>query len=249
MKRPFLVPIGLALAALSPQAGLGKNSPPSAGTLTAFPAIRTSRTDEGGSRLAHVLLALPRAVRGLASAAGHVSHASHASHVSGASYGHVSHSSHVSHTSHLSSSSTPSIPSTGSSNTNTTTQTTTTTQQPSAILFQATLTVGQETPHPTGTVAGATGHFTATLTGTTLAWTLTSAHLSGTGTAAHIHSGARGQAGPVVVPLCGPCSGLEVGHATLTQAEITDLLAGRAYVNIHTAHNPNGEVRGQITRG
>ena len=35
----------------------------------------------------------------------------------------------------------------------------------------------------------------------------------------------------------------------LTQAEINDLLAGRAYVDIITARNPNGEVRGQIMRG
>jgi hypothetical protein len=35
----------------------------------------------------------------------------------------------------------------------------------------------------------------------------------------------------------------------LTQPQINDLLAGRAYVNVTTATNPDGEVRGQITRG
>jgi hypothetical protein len=34
----------------------------------------------------------------------------------------------------------------------------------------------------------------------------------------------------------------------LTEAQAADLLAGRWYVNIHTAANPGGEIRGQVTR-
>ena len=36
------------------------------------------------------------------------------------------------------------------------------------------------------------------------------------------------------------------GSATLTPAQASDLLAGKWYVNLHTAANPGGEVRGQV---
>ena len=37
------------------------------------------------------------------------------------------------------------------------------------------------------------------------------------------------------------------GSATMTDAQAKDLLAGKDYVNVHTAKNPGGEIRGQIT--
>jgi hypothetical protein len=116
------------------------------------------------------------------------------------------------------------------------------------LKFSAALNIGQEVPHPKGTKAGASGRFTATLTGTTLKWTLTFAHLTGPATAAHIHPGVRGKSGPPLVPLCGPCSSPTSDTATVTQAEITAMVAGKYYVNVHTTKNPNGEIRGQITR-
>ena len=76
VRRGFLVPVGLALAALSPAAALSQKT---AGTLASSPVVTSTRTDErggGGSRIGHLLLALPQAARQLASAAGHVSHAS-----------------------------------------------------------------------------------------------------------------------------------------------------------------------------
>ncbi|MGN6102228.1 MAG: CHRD domain-containing protein [Devosia sp.] len=36
------------------------------------------------------------------------------------------------------------------------------------------------------------------------------------------------------------------GHATLTAAQVADLEAGKWYFNVHTAKNPNGEIRGQV---
>ncbi|MBC7801475.1 MAG: CHRD domain-containing protein, partial [Gemmatimonadaceae bacterium] len=39
------------------------------------------------------------------------------------------------------------------------------------------------------------------------------------------------------------------GGATLTDAQLADVLAGRWYANLHTAANPNGEIRGQLTEG
>jgi hypothetical protein len=121
-------------------------------------------------------------------------------------------------------------------------------KQPAPKKFSAALNVGQEVPHPTGTKVGAAGKFTATVTGTTLKWTLTFAHLSGSATASHIHGGVRGKSGAVLVPLCGPCSSPASGSATVTATQLAGMVAGKDYVNVHTAKNPNGEIRGQITR-
>ncbi len=38
------------------------------------------------------------------------------------------------------------------------------------------------------------------------------------------------------------------GTASMTDAQIADLEAGKWYVNIHTAAHPGGEVRGQLKR-
>ena len=120
-------------------------------------------------------------------------------------------------------------------------------KKPSAT-FVAVLNSGQEIPHPTGTKVGASGKFTATLSGTTLTWKLTFGHLTGPATAAHVHSGVKGKAGPVLIPLCGPCTSPASGTATVTSAQASDMAAGKDYVNVHTTKNANGEIRGQIKK-
>ena len=124
------------------------------------------------------------------------------------------------------------------------------TARPNQTTFKLTaaLNVGQETSRVKDAKAGAGGRFTATLNGTTLRWTLTFKNLSGPAMAAHIHTAPRGVAGPVTVPLCGPCTSPTSGTATLTAAQVKDLLARKQYVNVHTAKNAAGEVRGQITK-
>lgn len=119
--------------------------------------------------------------------------------------------------------------------------------QMTTLKFKAALNVGQEVPHPKGTKAGASGRFTATLTGKKLKWQLTFAHLSGPATQAHLHQGVKGKSGPVVVPLCTPCKSPLSGTATVTAAQIAAMKAHKMYVNVHTAKNPAGEIRGQIT--
>lgn len=108
----------------------------------------------------------------------------------------------------------------------------------------------QEVPKAKGNVRGARGTFTATMTksGTTgrIAWRLSFSGLTGRAMAAHIHTGKRGKAGPVIVPLCGPCRSGVRRSAELTASVLSALEAGRAYVNIHTGRNPGGEIRSQI---
>jgi hypothetical protein len=73
-----------------------------------------------------------------------------------------------------------------------------------------------------------------------------------TATMAHIHQGAAGTNGPVIVPLTESAAGSGVWTVatgtTVTQAQAEALLAGGLYFNVHTAANPGGDVRGQIGR-
>ena len=67
------------------------------------------------------------------------------------------------------------------------------------------------------------------------------------GTMAHIHRGAKGTNGPVIVPLDkkGDTYNVPAGRK-LTPEQLADLKAGRLYVNVHTERNKGGEVRGQL---
>ena len=114
--------------------------------------------------------------------------------------------------------------------------------------LSAKLTRGAEIPRPKGALL-ATGTFTGTLSGSSLAWKLTFSKLTGKALAAHIHLGRRGVAGPVVVPLCGPCVSGVHKTSKLTSKVKAALLSGGAYVNVHTAKNAAGEIRGQVTGG
>jgi hypothetical protein len=116
--------------------------------------------------------------------------------------------------------------------------------------WEAQLTAAQEVPKQAVKMAAAHGEFKATLTGKKLKWTLTFQDLTGPAMAAHIHLGAKGKAGNVVVPLCPPhCKSGLTGTATLTPALIADFGKHLLYVNVHTAKNPAGEIRGQLVKG
>jgi CHRD domain-containing protein len=108
----------------------------------------------------------------------------------------------------------------------------------------------QETPRPKRTVT-ARGSFSGTYvenrTGAVLKWKLTFTRLTGSATAAHIHSGKRGVAGPVIVPPCGPCKSGQTGTTKISKAVVSALEKNGAYVNVHTAKNPGGEIRGQVS--
>jgi hypothetical protein len=83
----------------------------------------------------------------------------------------------------------------------------------------------------------------------TLTWKLTYTGLSGPATAAHFHGPAEaGKNAGVAVAIPNATSSPAEGSATLTDAQAADLIAGKYYVNIHTAANPGGEIRGQVTK-
>ena len=81
-----------------------------------------------------------------------------------------------------------------------------------------------------------------------LSWKGTVSGLSGPATAAHFHAGEAGKNGGVAVPITGADKGSFEGSATLTDAQAEELMAGKWYVNVHTAANKGGEVRGQVTK-
>jgi hypothetical protein len=114
--------------------------------------------------------------------------------------------------------------------------------------LHATLNAGQEVPP---NKSGGTGSADFTLDPSTkqLSWKISYSGLTGDATAAHIHGPAAPGANSGVVVNLAP-SGLKnpiEGSTTLTDAQVGDLTSGKDYVNIHTAQNKGGEIRGQIT--
>ncbi len=115
------------------------------------------------------------------------------------------------------------------------------------INYSAKLSGAREVPK---TDSKGTGTFKGTLDTTTkvLTYTLTFDKLSGPATAAHLHGPATrtGSAG-VMAPLGdkGPTSPVS-GTVTLTDDQVKALQTNKVYVNVHTAANPGGEIRGQV---
>jgi hypothetical protein len=95
-----------------------------------------------------------------------------------------------------------------------------------------------------------TGSVTATFDtdSNKLSWKGTVSGLNGQVTAAHFHTAEAGRNGAVAVPIIGADKGSFEGSATLTDTQAEDLMAGKWYVNIHTATQKAGEIRGQLTK-
>jgi hypothetical protein len=138
------------------------------------------------------------------------------------------------------------------------------------LLLRARLTASEEVPNPPITSTTGTARFQINDALTKIEFRLRVEGKVGFGVlgvaGAHIHCAPAGQNGPVVAFLAGAVLGgldgdVEI-EATLKNgniinpvcgATIADLvqsmLAGQTYVNVHSAANPAGEVRGQIRRG
>lgn len=82
-----------------------------------------------------------------------------------------------------------------------------------------------------------------------LCWNIRVSDITLPATAAHIHVGAAGVPGPVVVHLSGPSSkGSSSGCSTVDQAVLKAIIENPAgyYVNVHNSDFPAGAVRGQL---
>jgi hypothetical protein len=69
------------------------------------------------------------------------------------------------------------------------------------------------------------------------------------GVAAHIHLGAAGKNGPVIIPLTKGTDGewLVPPGAKLTSEQMKSFKSGDLYVNVHSEANKGGEIRAQLT--
>ena len=133
---------------------------------------------------------------------------------------------------------------------------------PDTNTFNASLSGAQEVP-PVTTPATGSATFTSSTSGavTTITYTVTvTGNLSGPVTAAHIHGPAATgvNATPIVTLTVSNTTGTTgvlvsgsftaTGHATIDMAQLlTHMMAGNTYVNLHTAANPSGAIRGQIS--
>ena len=109
--------------------------------------------------------------------------------------------------------------------------------------INVTLSGAEEVP-PVSTAARGSGSFTIGADGA-VSGSVTTTGVQGT--MAHIHQAARGQNGPVIVPLTksGDTYTAPAG-AKLTDAQMAAFKAGNLYVNVHSEANKGGEVRGQL---
>ncbi|HKQ39172.1 MAG TPA: CHRD domain-containing protein [Verrucomicrobiae bacterium] len=123
--------------------------------------------------------------------------------------------------------------------------------KPSATPLTAALNGASERPSPVTTPGTGFGSFR--LDGSNLIFEVVYTNLTSQATAAHIHgaAGTTAAAGilidlaPYVVGSFGTRGAL-AGSINLTPAQKALILNGQTYVNIHTANNPGGEIRGQI---
>jgi hypothetical protein len=69
-----------------------------------------------------------------------------------------------------------------------------------------------------------------------------------TATASHIHEGAPGTNGPVIVPFTKTADNTFASSdgAKLTESQYASYKAGNLYVNVHSAAHPIGEIRAPI---
>ena len=115
--------------------------------------------------------------------------------------------------------------------------------------FQVKLDGAQQVP-PVQTAGSGTADLTYDPATKLLTWNVAFSGLSGPASMAHFHGPApAGKNAGVEIWISTkgqPATSPLTGQATLTDAQAADLMAGNLYINVHTAKNPNGEIRGQV---
>ena len=113
-----------------------------------------------------------------------------------------------------------------------------------ALAADLKLTGDQEVPPNTSTSVG-TGSITVAADGS-VSGSVAAPGMAGM--AAHIHVGAAGVNGPVIIPLTGSAGDTWTvpPGAKLTAEQLDAYKAGNLYVNIHTAEHKGGELRAQL---
>lgn len=115
------------------------------------------------------------------------------------------------------------------------------------VHFTAKLAGPSETP-PTASKGMGVADVTLDTSAKQVSWKIVYHGLSGPVTMAHFHGpAAAGVAAGVTVGLKGKLDNPIEGSAPVGDAQIGDLRAGLWYLNLHTAKNPGGEIRGQVT--
>jgi hypothetical protein len=118
-------------------------------------------------------------------------------------------------------------------------------------VFQITVPMsGAEEVPPVATPGTGLGTLTVDTVSGSISGTVTFSGLTSPTTAGHIHAGAVGVNGPVIIPLVGGV-GVTAGtmllpNAVLLPDQLAALMTNGLYINIHTTANLNGEIRGQI---
>jgi len=110
--------------------------------------------------------------------------------------------------------------------------------------MKVTLAGSQEVP-PVATSASGTGSIMVSPDGS-VSGSVTTTGVDGT--MAHIHEAPMGQNGPVIVPFAKTADSVwsVPAGAKLTDAQLQSLKSGNPYINVHSAANKGGEIRGQL---
>ncbi len=116
------------------------------------------------------------------------------------------------------------------------------------ITMVASLLGKNEVPNAGDANGGGTAILTLDPSRDTISYTIAVAGLQGTITMAHIHMGAAGASGPVVVPFMAPVQGSITGSITVSNSLFYSIKQNPAgfYVNVHTSSFPGGAARGQL---
>ena len=111
------------------------------------------------------------------------------------------------------------------------------------VQMKADLKASEEVP-PNDSPATGTVDVTLDTDANKVTWKISQEGLTGDATAAHFHGPAK--PGENAAPVIDISTNMAEGSAEVTAEQMQMIRDGNTYVNIHTAQNPNGEIRGQV---